>query len=125
MAKYQEEEKDLNDAIEYKKKHPDATFRWLEGQFKVKKDKINRRWLETQNPHQAHNQLLGPAQDKALVQYCLRLSDIGVPLQHKFIRNAANQILQLAHGNADGSPPQQAKTGHTSGYSDIAIASCF
>ena len=105
MDKYKEEEKNLLEALEYKKTHPHASFRWLKGQFKVKKDKINRRWLESQNPHQAHNQLLGPDQDKALVQYCFRLSDIGVPLQHKFIRNAANQILQLAHGDKDGSPP--------------------
>jgi hypothetical protein len=104
MDKYKEEEKNLLEALEYKKTHPHASFRWLEGQFKVKKDKINRRWLESQNPHQAHNQLLGPDQDKALVQYCFRLSDISVPLQHKFIRNIANQILQLAHGDKDGSP---------------------
>lgn len=94
MGKYQDDEKNLDDAIEYKKIYPNASYRWLEGQFKVKKDKINRRWLETQNPRQAHNQLLGPDQDKALVQYCLRLHDIGVPLRRKFIRNAANQILQ-------------------------------
>jgi hypothetical protein len=50
MGKYQDGEKNLDDAIEYKKKHPDASFRWLEGQFKVKKDKINRRWLKSQNP---------------------------------------------------------------------------
>jgi hypothetical protein len=50
MGKYQNDEKNLGDAIEYPKNHPDASFRWLEGQFKVKKDKINRRWLESQNP---------------------------------------------------------------------------
>ena len=90
MGKYQDDEKNLDDAIEYKKNHLDASFRWLEDQFKVKKDKINRRWLKSQDPRQAHNQLLEPDEDKALVQYCFRLSDIGVPLRHKFIRTAAN-----------------------------------
>jgi hypothetical protein len=47
MGKYQDEEKDLDDAIEYKRNYLEASFRWLEAQFKVKKDKINRRWLET------------------------------------------------------------------------------
>jgi hypothetical protein len=105
MAKYRKSEQLLDEAIEYKKQHPNATFRWLEGQFKVKKDRICRRWNETQEARKRTHGLLDLEQDKALVQYCYRLSEIGVPLRHKFIRNAANQILQQAHGDRPGSPP--------------------
>jgi Tc5 transposase DNA-binding domain len=104
MAKYRKSEQLLDEAIEYKKQHPNASFRWLESQFKVKKDRICRRWNDTQQARSRIHGLLDLEQNKALIQYCYRLSEIGVSLRHKFIRNAANQILQQAYGDRPGSP---------------------
>ena len=37
---YAEQEQMLADALKYKAKHPKATFRYLQSQFKVNKDRI-------------------------------------------------------------------------------------
>ena len=44
MSNYFEIEASLQNALQYKRQHPSASFRWLERQFHVKKDRIYRRW---------------------------------------------------------------------------------
>jgi hypothetical protein len=44
MSNYFEVEASLQNALQYKRQHPFASFRWLERQFNVKKDRIYRCW---------------------------------------------------------------------------------
>ena len=70
---YAEQERSLADALKYKARHPTATFRYLESQFKINKDRINRRYRETQasrfNRSTPSNARLSPEQDKALCHF--------------------------------------------------------
>jgi hypothetical protein len=52
MGSNQASEKRLPEAIEFKLQYPDVSFRWLESQFDVKKDRINRRWNKTHTESQ-------------------------------------------------------------------------
>ena len=45
---YAEQERRLTDALKYKTKHPKATYRYLESQFRINKDQIQRRYNKQQ-----------------------------------------------------------------------------
>jgi len=69
MSDYTESEERLRDALDYKSKHPEASFRWLEKQFGVKKDRLCRRWNHTQkskSDRDPTNLKLKAHEDKAL-----------------------------------------------------------
>jgi len=101
MSDYTESEERLRDALDYKSKHPEASFRWLEKQFGVKKDRLCRRWNHTQkskSDRDPTNLKLSAHEDKALCWYLTRLWEIGVPLRHKNIAAAANELLAMRCG---------------------------
>jgi hypothetical protein len=101
MSDYFEIKARLQEALEYKRQHPKATFRWLGNQFNVHKDRVHRRWKGTQNPKSARdptNLRLDAYQDKALCWHLTRLWEIGVPLRYKNIAAAADEILAAATG---------------------------
>ena len=103
---YAEQEQLLADALKYKARHPTATFRYLESQFKINKDRINRRYRETHasrfNRRTPSNARLSPEQDKALCYFLNFLAQFGVPLVYQKIASAANHILQI--NNPDEKP---------------------
>jgi hypothetical protein len=55
MSDYFEVEARLQEALEYKRQHPEASFRWLGRQFDVHKDRIHRRWKGTQKSRSARD----------------------------------------------------------------------
>jgi tryptophan 2,3-dioxygenase len=76
MSDYFEVEARLQEALEYKRQHPQASFRWLEQQFDVHKDRLHRRWKSTQKSRSARDPTkpkLDAYQDKALYWYLTRL----------------------------------------------------
>ena len=102
MSDYFEVEARLQEALEYKRQHPEASFRWLGRQFDVHKDRIHRRWKGTQKSRSARDPTkprLDVYQDKALCWYLTRLWEIGVPLRYKNIAAAANEILTAVYGS--------------------------
>ncbi len=103
---YAEQEQLLADALKYKARHPTATFRYLESQFKINKDRINRRYRETHasrfNRRTPSNARLSPEQDKALCYFLNFLAQFRVPLVYQKIASAANHILQI--NNPDEKP---------------------
>ena len=108
MSSYSEIEERLQEALEYKKKHQKSSFRWLERQFNVPRDRIRRRWNGSHTSRSARpatNRKLNIHQDKALCWYLNRLYEIGVPLRYKAIDTAANEILATAHDPHFGDPP--------------------
>jgi len=74
----------LADALKYKAKHLKATFRYLESQFRVDKDKIQRRYNKQQasqfNQTTPSNTRLSPEQDKALCYFLNFLPQFGIAL---------------------------------------------
>ncbi len=103
---YAEQERMLADALKYKAKHPRATFRYLQSQFKVHKDRINRRYNQQRasrfNRGTPSNARLSPEQDKALCYFLNFLAQFGIPLVYRKIASAANHILWI--NNADEKP---------------------
>jgi hypothetical protein len=102
MADYFETEARLREALEYKRQHPSASFRWLDRHFQVHRDRIHRRWKGTQgsrSERDSTNLKLDKYQEKAFCWYLTRLWEIGVPLRQKIIAAAANEILAAAAGN--------------------------
>ena len=103
---YAEQERMLADALKYKAKHPKATFRYLQDQFKVNKDRIQRRYNKQQasrlNRSTPSNARLSPEQDKALCYFLNYLAGFGIPLVYQKIASAANHILQI--NDADEKP---------------------
>ena len=80
VSTYLETEARLREAIEYKRQHPDVSYRWLETQFRVNKDRIQQRWKGThQSKSNRHptNQRLEEYQEKVLSWYLTRLWEIG------------------------------------------------
>ena len=101
MADYFETEARLREALEYKRQHPSASFRWLDRQFQVNKDRIHRRWKGIQSSRSECNSTnlkLDKYQEKAFSWYLTRLWEIGVPLRQKTITTTANEILAAAAG---------------------------
>jgi hypothetical protein len=99
MADYFESEARLSEALIYKREYPKSSFRWLAKQFNVNKDRIHRRWNNIQaskSDRDSVNLKLNKYQDKALCWYLTRLWEIGVPLRHKNISAAANEILTVS-----------------------------
>ncbi len=86
---YAEQERMLADALKYKAKHPRATFRYLQSQFKVHKDRINRRYNQQRasrfNRGTPSNARLSPEQDKALCYFLNFLAQFGIPLVYRKI----------------------------------------
>src|SRR6266480_7867167 len=96
---YAEQEQMLADALKYKAKHPKATFRYLQTQFKVHKDQIYHRYNKQQasqfNQSTPSNARLSPEQDKALCYFHNYLAGFGIPLVYQKIASAATHILQI------------------------------
>jgi hypothetical protein len=69
MSDYFEVESRLQEALEYKRQHPQASFRWLGSQFNVHKGRLHRRWKGTQKSRSAHDPTNLTYQDKALCWY--------------------------------------------------------
>jgi hypothetical protein len=108
MSTYFETEARLQEALNYKREHPNSSFRWLARQFNLSKDRIQRRFKGTQTSRSARdptNLKLDTHQDKALCWYLTRLWEIGVPLRYKGIAAAANEILATAYNPVFDSPP--------------------
>jgi hypothetical protein len=83
MSDYLEIETHLQEVLEYKRQHPIAYFRWLERQFRVRKDRLHNRWKGIQNSKLERNLTnlkLDVHQDKAFCWYPMFLWEIGVPL---------------------------------------------
>jgi Tc5 transposase DNA-binding domain len=100
VSPYMETEAHLQEAVEYKRQHPNIPYRWLETQFRVNKDRIQRRWKGThqsKSDRDPTNQRLEEHQERALSWYLTRLWEIGVPLRQKLIAAAATEILTTAH----------------------------
>jgi hypothetical protein len=101
---YTEQEQRLDDALKYKASHPEASFRYLQSQFKVDKDKICRRYRKTQGSRfdrsTPSNSRLSPEQDKALCYYLEYLAQFGIPLVYSKIASTANHILRIDNPNA-------------------------
>ena len=101
---YVEMERRLADALKYKVAHPTATYRYLQNQFKVDKDKICRRYCQKQGSWfdrgMPSNTRLSPEQDKALCYYLNYLARFGIPLVYRKIAAAANHILQINNPEA-------------------------
>jgi hypothetical protein len=55
MSDYFEVEARLQEALRYKRQHPQSLFRWLIRQFDVHKDRIHRRWKGIQTSRSARN----------------------------------------------------------------------
>ena len=112
---YAEEERLLADALKYKARNPKATFRYLESQFKVKKDRIHRRYREKQasrfDRSTPSNARLSPEQDKALCHYLNFLAQFGIPLVYQNIASAANHILRIDDPDAKPVSEEQYATG--------------
>jgi hypothetical protein len=73
VSPYLETEARLQEAVEYKRQHPN---RWLETQFRVNKDRIQRRWKgthESKSDRDPTNQRLEEHQERALSWYLTRL----------------------------------------------------
>jgi hypothetical protein len=101
MSDYFEIEARLQEALEYKRQHSQASFRWLGRQFNLHKDQLHRRWKGTQKSRSTRdptNDRLDVHQDKAFCWYLTRLWEIGVPLRYKNIAVAVNEILAAARG---------------------------
>src|SRR6266480_7240117 len=102
---YAEQERMLADALKYKAKHPKASFRYLQTQFKVHKDWIHRRYNEQQasqsDQSTPSNTRLSPEQDKALCYFLNYLTGFGIPLVYQKIASAANHILQINDADSD------------------------
>ena len=100
---YADQERMLADALKYKVKHPKATFRYLQSQFGVHKDKIQRRYNKQQasrlNQTTPSNARLSPEQDKALCYFLNFLTHFGIPLVYQKIASAANHILHINDAN--------------------------
>jgi Tc5 transposase DNA-binding domain len=99
---YYEEEELLAEAIQYKRDHPEASFRFLERQFKVNKDKICQRFhgRGSRFGQAPANTRLTPEQDKALCWFLDYLDKFGVPLRYKSLISAANHILTISDPDA-------------------------
>ena len=107
MSDYLEIEARLREALDYKRQHPAASFRWLERQFRVRKDRLHRRWKGIQNSKSVRNptnQKLDAHQDKAFCWYLTSLWEIGVPLRQKTMAAAANEILAAAYSRNEQPP---------------------
>src|SRR5579871_3668714 len=102
---YVEMERRLADALKYKAAHPTATYRYLQDQFKVDKDKICRRYRQKQRSRfdreTPSNTRLSPEQDKALCYFLNYLAQFGIPLVYRKIASAANHILQINNPEAN------------------------
>jgi Tc5 transposase DNA-binding domain len=108
MSTYFETEARLQEALNYKREHPNSSFRWLERQFNVPKDRIQRRFKGTRTSKSVRkptNLKLDSHQDKALCWYLTELWKMGVPLRYKGINTAANEILATAHPTTDPTIP--------------------
>jgi len=94
---YTEQERMLADTLKYKAKHPKATFRYLQSQFKVNKDRIQRRYNKQQasrfNWSTPSNARLSPEQDKALYYFLNYLAGFSIPLVYQKIASTATHIL--------------------------------
>jgi len=100
---YYDQEELLAEAIQYKIDNPEASFRFLEQQFKVKKDKICRRFHGKQESYSGRtptNTRLTQEQDKALCWFLDYLHKFGVPLRYKDLTSAANHILTISDPDA-------------------------
>jgi hypothetical protein len=107
VSTYLETEARLQEAVEYKRQNPDVSYRWLETQFRVKKDRIQQRLKGTRlskSNHDPTNQRLKEHQERALSWYLTRLWEIGVPLRQKLIASAATEILTTANPNKNFTP---------------------
>src|SRR5436190_2522400 len=100
---YAEQERRLADALQYKTKHPKATYRYLESQFRIDKDRIQRRYNKQQasryNRSTPSNTRLSPEQDKALCYFLNFLAQFSIPLVYQKITSAANHILHINDAN--------------------------
>ncbi len=96
---YAEQERMLTDALKYKAKHPKATFRYLQSQFKVNKDRIqywyNKQQASRFNQSTPSNTRLSPEQDKALCYFLNYLAGFSIPLVYQKIASATTHILQI------------------------------
>ena len=84
MSDYFKIEARLQEALQYKREHPESSFRWLNRQFRVHKDRIHRRWKGTQQSRFTRNPTtlkLDKYQDKAFYWYLTRLWEIRVLLR--------------------------------------------
>jgi hypothetical protein len=107
MPTYLETEARLQEAVEYKRQHPNISYQWLETQFRVNKDRIQQRWKGTHQSKSNYaptNQRLEEYQEQALSWYLICLWEIGVPLQQKLIAAVATEILTIAHPDDNFSP---------------------
>jgi DDE superfamily endonuclease/Tc5 transposase DNA-binding domain len=107
MSDHFEAERRLHEAIRHKRRYPEASFRWLADQFDLKKDRIHRRWKGIQQSKSARdptNLKLDRYQDKAFCWYLERLWEFGVPLRHKHMAAAANEILAAAASPGESQP---------------------
>jgi hypothetical protein len=78
MPDYLEIETHLHKALEYKRQHPTASFRWLERQFRVRKDRLHHGWKGIQNSKLERNLTnlkLDAHQDKALLVSYVSMGD--------------------------------------------------
>lgn len=93
---YEEEELRLADALQYKADHPAASFRFLQDQFKVNKDKLQRRLQNKQrsriNMPTPKNARLQPEQGKDMCHSFAYLAKFGIPLGYRTLRATAMQI---------------------------------
>src|SRR6266480_3516204 len=102
---YAEQERMLTDALKYKAKHPKASFRYLESQFKVDKDRVHHRYQKQQasryNRGTPSNTRLSLEQDKALCYILNFLTQFGIPLVYPKITSTANHILRINDTNEE------------------------
>ena len=90
MASYAESEIRLAEAVAYRLEHPDKSYRWLEKQFNINRERIRQRVLQrcvSRSQRPATNLRFNPEQDKA-PRIALRL----------VVRAAAANVLILARG---------------------------
>ena len=72
MASYAESEIRLAEAVAYRLEHPDKSYRWLEKQFNINRERIRQRVLQrcvSQSQRPATNLRFNPEQDKAFSNY--------------------------------------------------------
>src|SRR6266480_1262342 len=96
---YAEQERMLANVLKYKAKYPKATFRYLQDQFKVNKDRIQHRYNKQQasrfNQSTPSNARLSLEQDKALCYFLNYLTGFSIPLVYQKIASTATHILQI------------------------------
>lgn len=105
-AEYDEVENRLNDALRFKAEHPEMSYRFLEKQFKVSKDKIRSRYMNKHGSRYGRprpdNSRLSREEDKDLCHYLEHLVRFRIPLTYRRVSTAAIHIMQT---NNPGTAP--------------------